>query len=173
MTTFFPRQTLTPVIKMRQGPLYTRFWFQVRLAIAAAVALGYFSPGRAVAMKPLGDGFIRLITIIVTPIIFCTGVIDIAGMQDMKRVGRVSGKALLYFEAVSTLALLIGLVVGNVVQSGSSLQVSPTCLDAKSVESYAGQAKAQSVPDFLLHIIPTTAIDAFARGDILQVLLVP
>ncbi len=122
-------------------------------------------------MKPLGDGFIRLIAMVVTPIIFCTVVSGIAGMQDLKRVGRVGGKALLYFEAVSTLALLIGLAVGNVVQPGSSFHASPASLDAKSVEAYAGQAKAQSVPEFLLHIIPTTVVDAFARGDILQVLL--
>ena len=159
-------------MKKRRGPLYTRLWFHVSIAIAAAVALGYFSPARAVALKPLGDGFIRLIMMIVTPIIFCTVVTGIAGMQDMKRVGRVGGKALLYFEVVSTFALLIGLVVGNVIQSGASFHVSPASLDAKAVESYAGQAKAQSVPDFLLHIIPTTAVDAFAKGDILQVLLV-
>lgn len=95
-------------------------------------------------MKPLGDAFIRLIMMIVTPIIFCTVVTGIAGMQDMRRVGRAGGKALLYFEVVSTLALLIGLVVGNVVQSGSSFHVDPASLDAKAVESYAGQAKARS-----------------------------
>lgn len=122
-------------------------------------------------MKPLGDGFIRLIAMVVTPIIFCTVVSGIAGMHDLKRVGRVGGKALLYFEVVSTVALLIGLVAGNVVHPGSSFHVNPASLDAKSVESYAGQAKVQSVPDFLLHIIPTTIVDAFAKGDILQVLL--
>jgi aerobic C4-dicarboxylate transport protein len=95
----------------------------------------------------------------------------IAGMHDLKRVGRVGGKALLYFEVVSTLALLIGMLVGNVVKPGSSFHVNPASLDAKSVEAYAGQAKAQSVPDFLLHIIPSTVVDAFAKGDILQVLL--
>ncbi len=155
----------------RQGRFYTKFWFQVSVAITAAVLLGRFAPANAIAMKPLGDGFIRLIAMVVTPIIFCTVVCGIAGMQDLKRVGRVGGKALLYFEAVSTLALLIGLVVGNVVQPGSGFHVNPASLDAKSVEAYAGQAKAQSVPDFLLHIIPTTVVDAFAKGDILQVLL--
>ncbi|MDQ1693546.1 MAG: aerobic C4-dicarboxylate transport protein, partial [Acidobacteriaceae bacterium] len=134
--------------------------------------LGYFNPNRAVAMKPLGDGFIRLISMIVTPIIFCTVVSGIAGMQDMKKVGRVGGKALLYFEVVSTLALFIGLVVGNVVHPGGSFHVNVASLDAKAVSSYAGQAKAQSVTEFLLHIIPTTIVDAFARGDILQVLLI-
>jgi aerobic C4-dicarboxylate transport protein len=123
-------------------------------------------------MKPLGDGFIRLITMIISLIIFCTVVSGIASMQDMKKVGRVGGKALLYFEVVSTLALFIGLVVGNVVHPGSGFNVTAANLDAKAVADYAGQAKAQSVTDFLLHIIPTTIVDAFAKGDILQVVLV-
>jgi aerobic C4-dicarboxylate transport protein len=156
----------------RSGPFYASFWFQVCIAVLLAVLLGYFNPNRAVAMKPLGDGFIRLISMIVTPIIFCTVVSGIAGMQDMKKVGRVGGKALLYFEVVSTLALFIGLVVGNVVHPGGSFHVNVASLDAKAVSSYAGQAKAQSVTEFLLHIIPTTIVDAFARGDILQVLLI-
>ena len=123
-------------------------------------------------MKPLGDGFIRLITMIISLIIFCTVVSGIASMQDMKKVGRVGGKALLYFEVVSTLALLIGLVVGNLVHPGSGFNVSTANLDAKAVADYAGQAKAQSITDFLLHIIPTTVVDAFAKGDILQVVFV-
>jgi aerobic C4-dicarboxylate transport protein len=146
--------------------------WQVLAAIAAAILLGYFSPVRAVAMKPLGDGFIRLITMIITVIIFCTVVTGIAGMEDLKKVGRVGGKALLYFEVVSTLALLIGLVVGNLTHPGSGWNVNPATLDPKLIADYAGQAKAQSVADFLLHIIPSTLVDAFARGDILQVLLV-
>jgi len=109
---------------------------------------------------------------IITLIIFCTVVTGIAGMEDLKKVGRVGGKALLYFEAVSTLALLIGLVVGNVVKPGSGFNVNPATLDVKAVMEYAGQAKAQSVSEFLLHIIPTTLVDAFAKGDILQVLLI-
>jgi aerobic C4-dicarboxylate transport protein len=144
----------------------------VLVAVALAIALGYFSPSKAVAMRPLGDGFIRLITMIITLIIFCTVVSGIAGMQDLKKVGRVGGKALLYFEVASTLALVIGLIVGNVVRPGSGFNINPATLDAKAVSDYAGQAKAQSVTDFLLHIIPTTVVDAFARGDILQVLLV-
>jgi aerobic C4-dicarboxylate transport protein len=156
----------------RSGPFYTSFWFQVCIAVVLAVLLGYFSPSRAVAMKPLGDGFIRLISMIVTPIIFCTVVSGIAGMQDMKKVGRVGGKALLYFEVVSTLALFIGLVVGNIVHPGGNFHVDTATLDAKAVASYAGQAKAQSISEFLLHIIPTTVVDAFAKGDILQVLLI-
>jgi aerobic C4-dicarboxylate transport protein len=111
-------------------------------------------------------------TMVISLIIFCTVVSGIASMQDLKKVGRVGGKALLYFEVVSTLALLIGLVVGNLVQPGSGFNVSSADLDAKAVADYAGQAKAQSVTDFLLHIIPTTVVDAFAKGDILQVVFI-
>jgi aerobic C4-dicarboxylate transport protein len=153
-------------------PLYTSLSFQVLLAIAIAITLGLFSPARAIAMKPLGDAFIRVITMIITVIIFCTVVTGIAGMQDMKKVGRVGGKALIYFEVVSTFALLIGLVVGNVVKPGGGFHVNPATLDPKAVADYAGLAKAQSVTEFLMHIIPTTIVDAFAKGDILQVLLV-
>jgi aerobic C4-dicarboxylate transport protein len=109
---------------------------------------------------------------IITLVIFCTVVTGIAGMEDMKKVGRVGGKALVYFEIVSTLALLIGLIVGNVMRPGSGFNINPATLDAKAVADYAGQAKAQSVSDFLLHVIPNTVVDAFARGDILQVLFV-
>jgi aerobic C4-dicarboxylate transport protein len=157
---------------VRKKPFYANLWVQVLIAIALAIAFGYLSPAKAMAMKPLGDGFIRLITMIITLIIFCTVVSGIASMQDMKKVGRVGGKALLYFEIVSTLALLIGLVVGNLVHPGSGFNVSTANLDAKAVAEYAGQAKAQSITDFLLHIIPTTVIDAFAKGDILQVVFV-
>jgi aerobic C4-dicarboxylate transport protein len=155
-----------------RAPFYFSFWFQVCVAVVLAIVFGYLSPARAVAMKPLGDGFIRLITMVVTPIIFCTVVSGIAGMQDLKKVGRVGGKALIYFEVVSTLALFIGLVVGNIVQPGADFHVNPATLDAKAVEGYAGQAKAQTVTEFAMHIIPTTIVDAFAKGDILQVLLV-
>jgi aerobic C4-dicarboxylate transport protein len=156
----------------RKKPFYASSSVQVLFAVALAVALGYWRPATAVAMKPLGDGFIRLITMIITPVIFCTVVTGIAGMEDMKKVGRVGGKALLYFEIVSTVALFIGLVVGNVAHPGSAFNVNAATLDPKAVAEYAGQAKAQSVSEFLLHIIPSTAVDAFSRGDILQVLLV-
>src|SRR3989440_954207 len=156
----------------RTKPFYKSLSFQVLVGIAIAIVLGYFSPSAAVAMKPLGDAFIRLITMIITVIIFCTVVTRIAGMEDMKKVGRVGGKALLYFEVVSTLALLIGLVVGNVVQPGSGFNIDAATLDAQAVADYAGQAKAQSISDFLTHIIPNTLVDACAKGDILQVLLV-
>jgi aerobic C4-dicarboxylate transport protein len=153
-------------------PFYANLWIQVLFAITIAIIFGYVSPAKAIAMKPLGDGFIRLITMIISLIIFCTVVSGIASMEDMKKVGRVGGKALLYFEVVSTLALLIGLVVGNLVHPGTGLNVNAANLDAKAVADYAGAAKAQSVTEFLLHIIPTTVVDAFAKGDILQVVFI-
>src|SRR6266446_10667313 len=153
-------------------PWYRILYVQVLVAIALGVAVGHFWPATAVEMKPLGDGFIKLIKMVIALVIFCTVVSGISGMQDMKKVGRVGGKALLYFEAVSTLALITGLIVGNVMQPGRGFNIDPATLDAKAVAAYAGQAKAQSVTDFVLHIIPTTIIDAFAKGDILQVLLV-
>jgi len=156
----------------RKKPFYTGLSFQVLVGVAIAIILGYISPSTAIAMKPLGDAFIRLITMIITLVIFCTLVTGIAGMEDMKKVGRVGGKALLYFEVVSTIALLLGLVVGNVVRPGSGFHVDPTTLDAQAVSEYAGQAKAQTVVQFLSHIIPNTIVDAFTRGDILQVLFV-
>jgi aerobic C4-dicarboxylate transport protein len=156
----------------RRKPFYANLWVQVLVAIALAVLLGHFSPAKAVAMKPLGDAFIRLITMVITLIIFCTVVSGIAGVQDMKKVGRLGGKALLYFEVVSTFALLIGLIVGNLVKPGAGFNIDPATLDPKAIADFAGQAKAQGVTEFLMHIIPTTVVDAFAKGDILQVLLV-
>jgi aerobic C4-dicarboxylate transport protein len=156
----------------RRQPFYASLWVQVLIAMLIAVALGYFSPARAVAMKPLGDAFIRMITMIITILIFCTVVTGIAGMQDLKKVGRVGGKALLYFEIVSTIALIVGLIVGNVVRPGDGFNVNPASLDARAVAEYAGQAKAQTITEFLMHIVPTTVTDAFAKGDILQVVFV-
>jgi aerobic C4-dicarboxylate transport protein len=156
----------------RKKPFYTGLSFQVLAGVAIAVILGYVNPSVAVSMKPLGDVFIRMITMIITLVIFCTLVTGIAGMEDMKKVGRVGGKALLYFEIVSTMALLIGLLVGNLVHPGGGFNVDPKTLDARAVAEYAGQAKAQNITDFLVHIIPNTIVDAFSRGDILQVLLV-
>jgi aerobic C4-dicarboxylate transport protein len=153
-------------------PFYRELWVQVMVAITLAIILGYVAPARAIAMKPLGDAFIRVISMIITLIIFCTVVNGIAGMENLKKVGRVGGMALLYFEIVSTIALLIGLAVGNVVRPGSGFNVNPATLDAKAIADYAGQAKAQNVTDFLMHIIPTTVVDAFAKGDILEVVFV-
>jgi aerobic C4-dicarboxylate transport protein len=156
----------------RKKPFYASLWVQVLIAIVLAVTFGYLNPAKAIAMKPLGDGFIRLITMVISLIIFCTVVSGIASMQDLKKVGRVGGKALLYFEVVSTLALFIGLLVGNLVHPGSGFNVTTANLDAKAVADFAGQAKAQTVTDFLLHIIPNTIVDAFAKGDILQVVFI-
>jgi len=156
----------------RKKPFYMGLSFQVLAGVAIAVILGYVNPSMAISMKPLGDVFIRMITMIITLVIFCTLVTGIAGMEDMKKVGRVGGKALLYFELVSTMALLIGLLVGNLAHPGSGFNIDPKTLDARAVAEYAGQAKAQNITDFLVHIIPNTIVDAFSKGDILQVLLV-
>ena len=152
-------------------PIYTHLYAQVLFAIACGVLLGHFLPDTGAAMKPLGDAFIKLIKMMIAPIIFCTVVAGIAGMEDMKKVGRVGLKALLYFEAVSTIALVIGLVVVNVLQPGVGMNVDAASLDTKALASYTGAAKSQSTVDFLLNVIPYTIVDAFARGEILQVLL--
>jgi len=156
----------------KKKPFYLTLWGQVLIGVALAVIYGYFKPASAVKMKPLGDGFIRLITMVITLIIFCTVVTGIAGMENLKKVGRIGGKALLYFEIVSTLALFTGMIVGNVLHPGSGFNVNPATLDAKSVADYAGAAHLVTVTDFLMNIIPTTMVDAFAKGNILQVLLV-
>ena len=163
-----PRAALPRV----KRPFYRSLWGQVMIGIALAIVLGYVKPHTAVAMKPLGDAFIRLISMIIALVIFCTVSTGIASMEDIKKVGRVGGKALLYFEVVSTLALLVGLIVGNVVHTGAAFNVNPATLDTKAVAAYAGAAKAQSTADFLMQIIPTTVVDAFAKGNILQVVLV-
>jgi len=140
--------------------------------VIAGVALGHFYPTLGADMKPLGDGFIKLIKMMIAPIIFCTVVIGIAGMEDMKKVGKTGGLALLYFEVVSTLALIIGLVVVNLLQPGAGMNVDVSTLDTKSIAAYTGPGKMVSTTDFLLNIIPTAWMDAFAKGEILQVLLI-
>lgn len=151
-------------------PFYKTLYFQVLIAIAFGIALAVIDPALGAKMKPLGDGFIKLIKMIIAPVIFCTVVTGIAGMEDMKSVGKTGGYALLYFISVSTIALIIGLVVVNVVGPGEGMNVDVASLDASSVASYTTAAKNQSVVDFLLNIIPTTVVDAFAKGEILQVL---
>jgi len=146
-------------------------YVQVLFAIACGVILGLVSPSTGTAMKPLGDGFIKLIKMIIAPIIFCTVVLGIAGTEDMKKVGKTGGLALIYFEVVSTIALIVGLVVVNVIQPGSGMNVDVKTLDSGAVASYATEGKIGSMQDFLLHVIPTTFFDAFAKGEILQVLL--
>lgn len=153
-------------------PFYKVLYLQVLFAIIVGVLLGIFDPGLATAMKPLGDGFVKLIKMIIAPVIFCTVVAGIAGMQDMKKVGRVGGKALLYFEVVSTFALAIGLIVANVIKPGAGFNVNPATIDTHSIAQYTDKTKALTTTDFLMNIIPNTFVDAFAKGEILQVLLI-
>lgn len=156
---------------MQKKRFYQHLYVQVLAAISIGVLLGYYLPDTGAAMKPLGDGFIKLIKMIITPVIFCTVVTGIAGMEDMKKIGRVGGKALFYFEVVSTLALGIGLLVINVIQPGVGMNADVTKLDTKGLAAYtATAAKSHSFMDFLMSIIPTSIVDAFAKGDILQVL---
>lgn len=157
-------------MKQATGRLFSSLYFQVLLAITIGITLGHFYPDTGTAMQPLGTGFIKLIKMIIAPIIFCTVVIGIAGMEDMKRVGKTGGYALLYFEIVSTIALVIGLVVINVVQPGNGMHIAPASLDQQSISKYTAPGQMQTVTDFLLNIIPTSVFDAFARGDMLQVL---
>ncbi|MET3131953.1 aerobic C4-dicarboxylate transport protein [Oxalobacteraceae bacterium GrIS 1.11] len=152
-------------------PFYKVLYIQVLFAIACGVLLGIFYPGNAVDMKPLGDGFIKLIKMIIGPVIFCTVVSGIASMHDIKKIGRVGGKALLYFEVVSTFALAIGLIVANVLKPGAGFNANPATLDTSSIAVFT-KAKPQSATEFLMNIIPNTLADAFTKGDILQVLLV-
>ena len=153
-------------------PFYQSLYLQVITAIVIGVLLGHFFPSTGEAMKPLGDGFIKLIKMIIAPIIFCTVVVGIAGMEDMKKVGKTGGLALLYFEVVSSIALVVGLVVINVVQPGVGMNIDASTLDTKGITAYTGPGKMASTTDFLLAIIPSTVVDAFAKGEILQVLLV-
>ena len=155
----------------RKLPLYRSLYFQVICAVIAGVALGFFYPSVGESMKPLGDGFIKLIKMMIAPIIFCTVVVGIAGMEDMKKVGKTGGLALLYFEVVSTFALIIGLVLVNLLKPGVGMNVDPATLDTKSIAAYTGPGKMVSTTDFIMNVIPTAFVDAFAKGEILQVLL--
>lgn len=145
-------------------------YVQVIIAIVIGIVLGHFYPSFAVQLKPLGDGFIKLIKMMIAPIIFCTIVTGIAGMQNTKKVGRVGLKAILYFEVVTTLALIIGLIVINILKPGAGMNVDPATLDTKSVENYITDSKSQSVGDFLMHIIPENIVNAISTSNILQVL---
>lgn len=152
-------------------PFYAQLYVQVLTAITIGIVLGHMQPDIGVAMKPLGDGFIKLIKMLIAPIIFVTVVHGIASMQDLKKVGRVGVKALIYFEIVTTIALAIGLIVGNLVQPGAGMNIDPSQIDAKSIEGFVEKSKDQSTIGFLLDIIPSTFVGAFADGNILQVLL--
>src|SRR4051795_8805988 len=153
-------------------PWYRHLYVQVLCAIALGVLLGVFYPSLAEQMKPLGDTFIKLIKMLIAPIIFCTVVHGIASMSDMRKVGRVGLKALVYFEVMTTVALVIGLVIVNLWQPGAGMNVDPATLDTKAIATYTAKAGEQSTLDFFLHIIPDTVVGAFAAGEILQVLFV-
>ncbi|ABZ00117.1 TPA: dicarboxylate/amino acid:cation symporter [Pseudomonas putida] len=152
-------------------PLYKSLYVQVIIAITIGILLGHYYPETGVALKPLGDGFVKLIKMVIAPIIFCTVVSGIAGMQSMKSVGKTGGYALLYFEIVSTIALIIGLVVVNVVKPGAGMHIDVSTLNASSVAAYAAAGAQQTTVGFLLNVIPNTVVGAFANGDILQVLM--
>jgi aerobic C4-dicarboxylate transport protein len=160
-----------PKVTPARKPFYKSLYLQVLTAVVIGVLLGHFNPTLGADMKPLGDAFIKLIKMIIAPIIFCTVVVGIAGMEDMKKVGKTGGLALLYFEVVSTLALIVGLVIVNLVQPGSGMHANPTTLDTKGIAAYVGPGKMASTTDFLMNIIPSSVVDAFAKGEILQVLL--
>jgi aerobic C4-dicarboxylate transport protein len=150
--------------------LFKSLYFQVIIAIITGILLGYYFPAFAMQLKPLGDGFIKLIKMMIAPIIFCTIVTGIAGMQNTKKVGRVGLKAILYFEVVTTLALIIGLIVINVLKPGVGMNIDPASLDTKSVENFITESKSQSVTDFIIHIIPENIVNALSTSNILQVL---
>src|SRR5690606_5898455 len=151
-------------------PFYKHLYFQVLVAIIAGIALGHFYPSFGESLKPLGDAFIRLVKMIIAPVIFLTVATGIAGMSDLKKVGRVAGKAMIYFLTFSTLALIIGLIVANTVQPGAGMNIDPATLDGAAVAKYAAKAHEQTITAFLMNVIPTTIVGAFADGDILQVL---
>jgi len=156
----------------KSGPFYTHLYFQVVVAIVLGVLLGYAYPSTGEAMKPLGDGFIKFIKMLIGPIIFVTVVHGIASMGDLKKVGRVGVKALIYFEVVTTLALIVGLTIVNLLQPGAGMNVSAGALDTKAIERYIAQSNEESAVGFILGIIPDTFFGAFADGNILQILLI-
>ena len=153
-------------------PFWRSLYFQVLTAIALGILIGWLFPDFGRSLKPLGDGFIKLVKMIITPVIFLTVVTGIAGMADLKAFGRVGAKAMVYFLTFSTLALAVGLIIGNLAQPGAGMNIDPATLNQGAVASYISKAKEQSVTDFVLHIIPDTLVSAFTSGEILQVLLV-
>ena len=167
-----PATDRTPLTAALPRPLYAQLYVQVLAAIALGIWLGHFYPATGEAMKPLGDGFIKLIKMIIAPIIFVTVVHGIAAMSDMKKVGRVGLKALIYFEIVTTLALAVGLIVANLVQPGAGMNIDAATIDTKDIANFVTQSKDQGTIQFLLDIIPKTLVGAFAEGNILQVLLI-
>ncbi|KTB57455.1 C4-dicarboxylate transporter DctA [Pseudomonas sp. MAFF 301514] len=156
----------------RRTPLYQHLYVQVLAAIVLGVILGHFSPGLGEQMKPLGDTFIKLIKMLIAPIIFCTVVSGIAGMQDLKRIGRIGFKSLVYFEVLTTIALMVGLIGVNLFKPGAGMHIDPASLDVSAIAGYTKAAHDQSVVGFLTHIVPSTVFGAFTDGDILQVLFI-
>ena len=163
---------IKPVAHPRHQPWYKILYIQVLIAIFAGVLIGHFYPGLGKQLKPLGDGFIALIKMMIAPVIFCTVVHGISSMGDLKRVGRVGLKALIYFEAVSTVALAVGLLIGELLQPGRGFNIDPSTIDPKAVSTYVTQAKEQGIVAHLMAIIPDSFFGALARGDLLQVLLI-
>jgi aerobic C4-dicarboxylate transport protein len=163
------RPSNEPVVQERK-PLYKVLYIQVLFAIVVGIILGYVAPETGASMRPLGDAFIKLVRMMITPIIFCVVVVGIAKIGDLKAVGRIGTKALIYFEVVSTIALIIGLIVVNILQPGVGINADPASLDAGAVSAYTNSAEQLSTTQFLINIIPATIVGAFASGEILQVL---
>ncbi|MFT4438355.1 dicarboxylate/amino acid:cation symporter [Caballeronia sp. 15715] len=163
---------MTPPARSSKKPFYRTLYFHLLVAILLGVLLGHFMPSLAVQMKPLGDAFIKLVKMVIGPIIFCTVVSGMAGMGDIKKVGRVGGKALLYFEVVSTLSLVIGLVAGHLFRPGNGFNLNPATIDTKALAGYTTAAHEQNTVEFLMHIIPDTVVSAFSTGNVLQILLI-
>ena len=163
-------QTATAELTTHHRPFFKSLYFQVLTAIVLGVLLGHFYPELGEQMKPLGDAFIKTIKMIIAPIIFCTVVHGIASMQDMKKVGRVGLKALIYFEVLTTLALIVGLIVANTLQPGAAMNVDASTIDTRAIQGFVAKSKEQSTIQFLMDIIPNTVVGAFAQGEILQVL---
>src|SRR5262245_1314855 len=159
------------ITRMAKRRIYSSLYFQVLVAIAIGVLFGFVSPDRAAAMRPLGDGFIKLVKMMIAPIVFTTVVVGIAHMGAMRDVGRIGLRALVYFEVVSTIALVIGLVVVTILKPGNGMNFSPATADLSSVSAYTSGAQHLNTIDFLLNVIPDTIVGAFARGEVLQVLL--
>ena len=157
---------------MARTRILKSLYAQVLVAVVIGAAIGFVYPETGAALKPLGDGFIKLIKMMIGPIIFCTVVLGISGMEDMKKVGRTGGLALVYFEVVSTIALVIGLAIVNLVRPGAGVDADPATLDAEAVRQYASAAGPQGFVDHVLHVIPSTITSAFADGEVLQVLLI-
>jgi len=153
-------------------PLYGQLWVQVLLATVAGIALGHWRPKLGADMKPLGDAFVALVRMLIAPVIFCTVVHGVAAMNDMRRVGRVALKALIYFEVITTVALLMALAAVNLFKPGAGMHVAANALDAAAVSQYTAKAHAQGVAQFLLDLIPATFVDAFTHTEVLPVLVV-